>query len=176
MAGTDNREEGTPHVVYLDKLIIETLFGKDIMQDPFAATKEADVFEVDLSNVQEGFRIPPGQYPARLVSLEKKDSKAGNPMWVWDYEVTGPEQHRGFKIRNHTVLQPNALWKLNETMAALGLRPEDGQASFTKEDAINRKCVVELVDGEYESEKRSELKKVLPHPDGPNPVDSGDPF
>jgi len=132
----------------------------------FDPTNE-EVFEVDLSGQKaNSFMIPEGKYAVQLIDVEKSESQAGNPMWIWDFEVVGTE-HSGFTLRSYTAITPAALWKLSETLEALGLSEGGGQlAKFSKSAAIGRRCVAIVKDSTYNEKTRSSIENLEKHPDG----------
>lgn len=136
--------------------------------DPFAdpgAAPEGDDFEVDLSNIESTFRIKAGSYTGKLVNLERTVSNAGNPMWVWSWLlVDGPGAGRTFK--NFTAITPQALWKVAETLSAIGLGAEGQVSKFRVADALSRLATIAIVDDSYEGKDRSSIGSVFPHPEG----------
>tara|TARA_Y100000114_G_C11731026_1_gene313590 strand:+ start:556 stop:1008 length:453 start_codon:yes stop_codon:yes gene_type:complete len=110
--------------------------------------------------------IPDGEYAVRVTNVNREESKAGNPMFVWDFEVCdGP--HTGHSMRVYTAMTPAALWKLSETVESLGLG-ENGQAvKFTKQKALGRRALAQVEAEEYNKKWNSKIQKLFPHPDGP---------
>ena len=135
-------------------------------------------WEVDLSEVEASkkkkpanddpkrFCIPDGEYAVRVTNVNKEESKKGNPMFVWDFEVCDGE-HTGHSGRVYTALTPAALWKLSETVEALGLG-ENGQAvKFSKQKALGRRAMAQFEAEEYNEKWNSKIQKLFPHPEGP---------
>lgn len=143
-------------------------------------------WEVDLSAVEatkkkpanddpKRYCIPDGEYAVRVTNVNKEESKAGNPMFVWDFEVCDGG-HNGHSMRVWTAMTPAALWKLSETVEALGLG-ENGQAvKFSKQKALGRRALAQVTAEEYNSKWNSKIQKLLPHPDGPIMDDTDIPF
>lgn len=143
--------------------------------NPFGRPKddeEPDLFEVDLTGVSESGNvlIPEGQYPAVCVGVKYGYSKSGgNPQWIWRFAIAnGP--HAGVELNYYTALTPGALWKVTEVVTALGLGKAGEKVAFKKEQAINRRCLIEVFTDTYNGQKRSTIAQVLPHPEGPGPV------
>ena len=112
------------------------------------------------------FCIPDADYVVSVVNVNKEVSKADKPMFVWDMEVSEGD-HRGHSLRVFTSLSPAALWKLSETVEALGLG-EAGQAvKFSKAKAIGRRCMASVVSEEYNEKWNSKIDNLFQHPDGP---------
>lgn len=142
------------------------------MPNPFGAPKDNDnEFSVDLSEAPTGggYLIPDGDYPALLVDLRKGFSKNGNPQWVWTFAIMSGE-HAGKEFPLFTAIIPSALWKVAETVEALGLGKGGTASKFTKSEALSRRCIISIRKETYNGQERSSIAKVLPHPDGPGPV------
>ena len=142
------------------------------MPNLFGAPKDNDdEFSVDLSEAPTGggYLIPDGDYPAVLVDLRKGFSKSGNPQWVWTFAIMSGE-HAGKEFSLFTALTPSALWKVAETVEALGLGKGGTVSKFTKNEALSRRCIISIQKDTYNGQERSSIAKVLPHPDGPGPV------
>ena len=122
----------------------------------------ADTFEVDLSNVDNsgGFHIPEGTYRAKLVEVEQSVSKGGNPMFVWTFEISEGE-HKGFQLKSFTAITPAAMWKVAETVEALGIGQTGTTVRFKRSDVINRECGLVVEDNDYNGSTRSSISKVI---------------
>tara|TARA_Y100000593_G_C4240794_1_gene302033 strand:+ start:430 stop:891 length:462 start_codon:yes stop_codon:yes gene_type:complete len=134
----------------------------DLSEVEATKKKKADAFNED----PKRYCIPDGEYAVRVTNVNKEESKAGNPMFVWDFEVCdGP--HTGHSMRVYTAMTPAALWKLSETVESLGLG-ENGQAvKFTKQKALGRRALAQVEAEEYNKKWNSKIQKLFPHPDGP---------
>ena len=142
------------------------------MPNPFGAPKDNDdEFSVNPSSAQNGggYLIPDGDYPALLVDLRKGFSKNGNPQWIWTFAIMSGE-HAGKEFSLFTALTPSALWKVAETVEALGLGKGGTVSKFIKNEALSRRCIISIRKETYNGQERSSIVKVLPHPDGPGPV------
>lgn len=68
-----------------------------------------------------GFQLmTPGIYTLKLTEVEATTSKADNPMWIWQFQVSGG-QFNGVELREYTVITDKALWKLNSIFQAFGV-------------------------------------------------------
>jgi len=141
------------------------------MPTPFDNPRDNDdEFSVDLSEAPTGgYLIPDGDYPAVLVDLRKGFSKSGNPQWVWTFAIVSGE-HAGKEFPLYTAITPSALWKVAETVEALGLGKGGTVSKFTKSEAVSRRCIISIRKDTYNGQERSSIAKVLPYPDGPGPV------
>lgn len=122
----------------------------------------ADTFEVDLSGVDNsgGFHIPEGTYRAKLVEVEQSVSKGGNPMFVWTFEISAGD-HTGFQLKSFTAITPAAMWKVAETVEALGVGQTGTVVKFKRSDVINRECGLVVEDNDYNGSVRSSIAKVI---------------
>ncbi len=79
-------------------------------------------------------------------------------------------EHAGKEFPLYTAITPSALWKVAETVEALGLGKGGTMSKFTKSEAMFRRCIINIQKDTYNGQERSSITKVLPHPDGPGPV------
>lgn len=120
----------------------------------------ADTFEVDLTDVSGGFTIPDGNYKIKCVEVEQSVSKGGNPMFVWTFEVSeGP--HAGFQLKTFTAITPAAMWKVAETVVALGVGQTGSVVKFKRSDVIGKECGAAVEKGEYNGNERSQITRVM---------------
>lgn len=119
-----------------------------------------DTFEVDLSGVSDGYTIPDGTYPARCIDVQQTVSKGGNPMFVWDFEVSsGDFQGRTFKL--WTAITPAAMWKVAETVIALGVGQAGETVKFSRGDVLNKPCGIVVEADEYNGKPSSRITRVI---------------
>lgn len=135
---------------------------------------ESEEFSVDLSDVQ-GFQIPAGDYPGKLLSVEYGKSKAGNPMFTWAFVIIG-DKCAGKEFKTFTATTPQALWKVAEVLKALGMAAEGSVVKFKKEQVEGKRVLLRIEDTVYNDEPSSTIGKVLAHPDGPDMPRVGDPL
>jgi hypothetical protein len=121
----------------------------------------SDNFEVDLSNVQtNGFTIPDGSYKVKCVEVEQSVSSSGNPMFVWTFEVTEGD-HIGFQSKVFTAITPAAMWKVAETVIALGVGQTGEVVKFKRTDVVGKECGAIFEQSEYNGTMRSQISKVI---------------
>lgn len=120
----------------------------------------ADDFVVDLTDVESSGLIPAGAYRAKCVNVEQSVSKGGNPMFVWDFElVEGDGKGRILKV--FTAITPAAMWKVAETVIALGVGQTGEVVKFKRSDVIGKECGVTVEDTEYNGNVRSQIQNVV---------------
>lgn len=126
-----------------------------------SSTPSNAAFEVDLSDVQENsFTIPDGLYRMKLIEVEQGVSKGGNPMFIWTFEVAnGP--HQGFQSKVFTALTPAAMWKVAETVVALGVGQTGQVVKFKRSDVIGKECGALIEKTEYNNKVNSQISRVM---------------
>ena len=124
------------------------------------ASNGADSFEVDLTEVQNGFVIPDGNYRLKCIDIEQQVSKGGNPMFVWTLEVSAG--HRaGFQGKVFTAITPAAMWKVAETVKAFGVGQEGQMVKFKRSDVVGKECGGYIEKTEYNGQERSQIQRVF---------------
>lgn len=119
-----------------------------------------DSFEVDLTDVQDNFNIPEGTYRMKCTDVEQSVSKGGNPMFVWTFAVVdGNYAGREFKV--FTAITPAAMWKVAETVQALGVGQTGSVVKFKRTDVIGKECGALIEQTEYNGNTRSQISKVM---------------
>lgn len=115
------------------------------------------------------------EYYAKLIDISKDVAKSsGNDMFVWCFQILsavndGDTKYDTWEGKVYTALSDAAMWKVNETLQAMGLgQVKDGRivANFSKAEAINRRCVIEIVHEEYRGQPTAKIGTVKEHPKG----------
>lgn len=119
-----------------------------------------DSFEVDLTEVQSVFTIPDGNYKVKCIEIEQSVSKGGNPMFVWTFEVS-EGAHAGFQSKVFTAITPAAMWKVAETVMALGVGQTGSVVKFKRTDVLNKECGALIEKTEYNGQERSQISRVM---------------
>jgi hypothetical protein len=132
------------------------------MPMPGAPTNaSSDNFEVDLTDVQtNSFVIPDGNYRAKCIEVEQTVSKGGNPMFVWTFEISEGD-HKGFQSKVFTAITPAAMWKVAETVIALGVGQTGSVVKFKRSDVVGKECGLALEASEYNGNMRSSVTRVM---------------
>lgn len=120
-----------------------------------------DEYTVDLTDVQQNsYTIPDGVYKVKCVDVEQGVSKGGNPQFIWTFEVVdGP--HKGFSPKVFTALTPAAMWKVAETVQALGVGQTGQVVKFKRSDVIGKVCGALIEQSEYNGNMRSSVTRVM---------------
>lgn len=121
---------------------------------------QSDNYEVDLTNVQDNFKIPDGTYRVKCIDITQNVSKGGNPMFEWTFEVC-EGNHTGFTSKVFTAITPAAMWKVAETVQALGIGQTGSVVKFRRSDVIGKECGALIEETEYNGNVRSQISRVM---------------
>ena len=127
---------------------------------PGTTTTPNDAFEVDLSDVQDSYAIPDGVYAAKCVDVSQDISKSGNPMFVWEFELVGGD-YNGRSFKSWTAITPAAMWKVAETVQALGVGQTGQVVKFKRSDVIGKACALIMEQDEYNGKTSSKISNVI---------------
>lgn len=123
----------------------------------------------DAKNSGVGFDpLPVGQYDAKVTKSTHKVSQTGKSMFEVEFTViSGPHANR--KVWDRYVVtpeNPKALAFFFSKMKTLGLTTEFFSAQPTDDQVasalMERMCIVELSQVEYNGSMRNEVRKILP--------------
>lgn len=118
-------------------------------------------FDIDLTNVQTGFVIPDGKYRMSCADVEQGVSKANNPQFIWTFTVMNGD-YVGREFKYFTALTPAAMWKVAETVTALGLGVVGQKIKFTRSEVQGRQCIAVIEESEYNGQVRSSITSLEP--------------
>lgn len=147
--------------------------------DPFDQAAVFDEFEVDLAQAESNVP-PPGVYVAKCMSVSKDMSKAGNPMFIWDFRIIGDDHGKkcpasGMSPKTvYTAVTPKALWKLEEVLVGLQVCKPGEAVKFTKADVVDRLCLIAVEHSEYNGRPQAEISAFKPYTGGLDKNISGD--
>ena len=119
-----------------------------------------DKFEVDLTDVQDSYAIPDGSYRAKCIDITQDVSKSGNPMFVWQFELVDG-QYAGRQFKLWTAVTPAAMWKVAETVVALGVGQNGQVVKFKRGDVLNKECGLILEQDEYNGKTTTKISRVI---------------
>jgi len=105
--------------------------------------------KLDFSGVEEFVPVPEGRYLAEVITSAEGLSKAANQRkWTLKLRVSqalgGDEEPIGKEIKWDVSLQPKALWKVQQTLTALGesVSIEDTEFEFDAANYVGRECTL----------------------------------
>lgn len=145
--------------------------------DPFAQENAGEEeFELPLDEVVNN-TIPKGRYEAYSNDLTRNTSEAGNPMYIFDFMLTGRSMANNLQsvdeglmgkgpFKVFCALTPKALWKLGEVTEAMGIGESGKASAIKKADALGILVLVDIEDSTYNGRTNSNITTVLAHPAG----------
>ena len=119
--------------------------------------------EVDFTDVEVGggggFHIPEGEYGMIVESVKTGTSSNDNEQLEWIFKGTeGKAKGKSFYF--YTPLVEQALWKLRQTLEALGVEVPDSAMDIDLDELEGLECVGNVVDDEYKGKERSKLDSL----------------
>lgn len=133
-----------------------------------------DSVNVDLSGVEASRKaIPEGTYEVVVNKVEQKNSRDGNPMISFEFEVSDGT-HKGAKLFENCSLQPQALFKLKSVLLALGLEIPNKAFDLNLRELIGLTCEVEVGHEVYEGKKRARILEYNNPEDSDEEEEDGD--
>lgn len=112
---------------------------------------------VDLSEVEVSRKaIPEGTYEVVVNEAKTANSREGNPMIAFEFEVA-EGAHKGAKLYENCSLQPQALFKLKSVLLALGMDIPNKAFDLNLRDLVGLTCEVEVGHEVYEGKKRARI-------------------
>lgn len=139
-------------------------------RDPLAESHGDEEFETNLEGAGGG--PMEGQFIVRCDDVKSDVAKSsGNDMWVWSFgvisDLKGNDAHSGRSLPLYTALSEAALWKVEETLCALGLAEPGSQAKFKRSQAIGRLAIAAVsMDDSFDGRARPKIDALAPHPRG----------
>lgn len=122
------------------------------------------MFKVDFTNTEtlNTNPIPAGTYRVSISSCKPNVSKAGNQMLSWSVQVEEGE-YVGRRVFFHTVLTPDSLWKLKQTLQALGYTDEElsGEFEFDPEDVIGLESYAVVTQQTYQGAVSNNVQRLI---------------
>jgi hypothetical protein len=118
-----------------------------------------ETVQVDFSEVD----VQPGTYPATITLAEIKMNKAGDSkMLALKVQLNGgPLGTNGRELFYNLSFKPQALFKLRNTMKALGMAtPKGAPVDINPMDWLNKQVNAVVVMGMWEGEERPEIKSL----------------
>lgn len=119
-------------------------------------------FNLDLTDVKSGYDpLPNGTYDVVVDDCEEVESTTGKPMIKWTLKVLGGE-YDGRKLFVNTVLTPEAMWKVKETLTAVQYPANlDGNFDFDPGVAIGLQARAVVTQRTWEGQVRNDVKRMI---------------
>lgn len=125
--------------------------------------KKGETIQVDFTNVEEGggrVRLPEGDYPVKVVKVEKGESQSGNPKVVLTYKITSGKG-KDKQLKDHLALTPKALWKLRNVLVAMGMNVPKKVVNLNITNLVGKELGITLEDDEYEGKINSKVSDYV---------------
>lgn len=143
--------------------------------DPFDQSFEGGIVGGDFEATVDVRRAPEGICLVQLMNVTAERSKSsGNRMWVWEFAIRKyldpadvGEDFNGEIVKVFTALSKSAMWKLEETLKALGVPiGEGGAVKFSKEQVLGVVCKAAIKHSVYNDKPQVNIQALGPHPSG----------
>jgi len=126
--------------------------------------------QVDFTGVDQEIRrgggsyVPPGDYGAKIVKGELKDSeRSGSRYFAWQMQITRPSEFKGKTVYTNTSLKPEALWSLRNLIhAATGKNVAGKALNFDPEKLYGKEVAITTEDREYDGKMRTNVVDIRP--------------
>ena len=91
---------------------------------------------VNEKDFPDGGVIPAGDYPAKLIELEKKRSQKGNDYYAVQFQIQGGAYDKQIVFDTFTIVE-NMKWKFAQLFRALGIMDREIDVDNEREMEIN---------------------------------------
>ena len=81
-------------------------------------------------------------------------------MFVWTFEVSNGD-HSGFQSQVFTAITPAAMWKVAETVQAMGVGQQGQVVKFKRSDVVGKECGALIEKSDYNGQERSQISRVM---------------
>jgi hypothetical protein len=119
----------------------------------------------DFSEVEEGggrTRVKEGDYRAKIVKVEQKDSQAGNSMLVVTYEILEGKKTKGKKLVDRCMLTGKGAFRLRNLLQAIGKdtgKVKRGKLNYLS--LVDEELIVTAEDEEYDNKMYSKVSDYM---------------
>lgn len=119
---------------------------------------------VDFSDVKDGSifsttHLEEGDYLAKIIQVEDRDSKDGEDMWVFAIQLN---DRKSAVYPFYCKLVENQLWKLRNLLIAAGKSVPKKRVAVDPNSIVGKTIGVTLEDDEYEGRLKSSIAAVFP--------------
>jgi hypothetical protein len=108
------------------------------------------MLKVNFKDVESSgrIRIPEDDYKFKCVANKQDESKDGNPMVVWDWEIIEGKQ-KGKVVRDYAPLSSKGLWKLKSILEAMGVTVPNRAVNINLDKYLGEEVGGTVTDDEY---------------------------
>jgi Protein of unknown function (DUF669) len=102
--------------------------------------------------------LPEGDYTAKVKEAKLgKSSEKETPGILMTWIITGPKKYKGKTIRDSLWLSDKALWRVRQTLEALGVPVPSKKVKVDPRKMVGKEAAITLEDEEYEGKVRSRV-------------------
>ena len=122
--------------------------------------KRADV-TIDFNGVESGGRsVPDGEYLIEVLSVEEKETNAGDSTYLaWKWKVVDGA-YKGATIYDNTSLKATALWRLKSLLECLGMEAS-GKLSLNFPELRGKRLLAEVANETYQGKQKPRIAGFL---------------
>lgn len=122
--------------------------------------KRADV-TIDFNGVESGGRsVPDGEYLMEVLSVEEKETNAGDSTYLaWKWKVVDGA-YKGATIYDNTSLKATALWRLKSLLECLGVEAS-GKLSLNFSELRGKRLRAEVANETYQGKQKPRIAAFL---------------
>ncbi len=123
---------------------------------------------LDFTSVDTFDPVPPGDYPVTISKIEIRVSESnpdGDPYLNWELQIASGE-HQGRRLWYMTSTAPRALWKLKETLKALGIEGETLDLEWNDENEVTSPalkgfdCIASVIQEQYQGRMQNRVNSL----------------
>ena len=112
---------------------------------------------IDFNNVANENLIPEGEYEVKVDQVEQKQGRESGATYLnWQFRITDG-RHAGRCLFMKTSVQPEALWRLQDLFAAIGMS-NIGKVTIDLDQLAGRRLFVTVDRREYDGRIQEEIK------------------
>lgn len=101
--------------------------------------------------------VPPGDYAVKCVKAEiTKSSEKETPGIAVIYRIT-EGKNKGTQVRDNLWLTPKSLWRVRQTLEAMGLQVPSKRVKVEPSKLVGKACAITVDDEEYEGKLYSRV-------------------
>lgn len=123
-------------------------------------------FVVDFTGVeigQRGVRLPEGDYRVKVIGVDQREAESSGAEYLnFKLEIRTKGEGKGKTVYHTCSLQPQALFNLRSTLAALGLEVPQKRIRIKPAILVGKEMMVTLADDEYQGRIRSRVVDTFP--------------
>lgn len=128
------------------------------------ATKKAKSRSIDFTNVKERGAYNPrhveaGDYVATITSCVDQESKNGDDMWVYGFQL---KDHASHIYPYYCVLNEDNAWKVRNVFEAAGITVPKKMVKVDPNRVVGKDVLISLEDDEYEGKPKSVIAALMP--------------